>query len=169
MVETTELARLIVVRAAPDLPWCVVDPQRWGAAGAPGKADLVHAFRLDRGQTGFTSLRYTLYEHVVILMAYHVAYTGSSCRAELRLDDRTALPLGCWEMTDRHRRLFASHPGLRIPFRNNDRCRDYPLVRLRGQYTPDGDGLLLVERTGLPLRPMGYKEQVLFCHARGIS
>ncbi|MCX7022961.1 MAG: hypothetical protein NTW26_11955 [bacterium] len=169
MTEIIEMARLIVVKLGGSIPWCLVDPQRWGEEGARGETAMLHALNTSPGNPKSPSLRYTLFGHTVTMTAFHATYTGSPVQAGLRLDDKVSLPVGCRRMENGHRHLFEAHPELRVRIRTNDRKKDYPLVIVPVGTLREGEGLVLVESAGLLPRSMGIEERDLFCQASGIS
>jgi len=169
MPEVIEIAKLIVVKLGDHVPWCLVDPQRWAAEGSRGETAMFYALDADPGNPRSLSLRHTLFGHMVTMTAFHATYTGTPIQAELRLDDKVALPVGCRCMENGHRHLFEAHPELRVKIRSGDRCRDFPLIIVPRFNIQEGEGLVLVEPAGLLLRPTGPKERDLFYQAYGIS
>ena len=165
MTGVSEIARLIAVRLEPSRPWCVVDPRRWGEAGAPGETAMLYMMSYtaeDRSKF----LNYVLCGCTVTISVYHDAYKAAPYPALLRFDEKVSFPVNQRKLEGVSRRMFEEHPELRVRvcpdrlmgvpvlpgltqmtperWKPNDRER-YPLVLAQTRAIEEGEGIVLAE------------------------
>ena len=120
MDEVVEVARLLAVRAAPDLPWCVPDPQRWAEAGAPGETAALTLSSYPR-EDGGRFPNYALAGCAVFLSLYYNPSRLKSNQALLCFRDGVSHPINHRRLEGVSRRLFEAHPELRVRVRPGDK------------------------------------------------
>ncbi|HDR06409.1 MAG TPA: hypothetical protein ENN88_02125 [Candidatus Coatesbacteria bacterium] len=167
-VDLTQV-KLLLVRPGRFRPWCLVDPQRWGAAGAKGETAMLRITSCALDETQFLSLAFLLFGRTVTLTAYHADYDGSTFSTKLRFDEKVTMPIGCWRMPHGLRRLFERRPELRVRLRDTDRRRDFPLVLVPYFIVPEGEGLVLVEPVSIAIPALDRQERDLACQAVGLG
>ncbi|MCX7022960.1 MAG: hypothetical protein NTW26_11950 [bacterium] len=188
MPEITEIARLIVVRLEPDLPWCVMDPWRWAEAGATGETAILSMMSYT-DETRSKFLNYVLLGCTVTISVYHDAYKVAPYPALLRFDEKVSFPVNHRKLEGLPRRLFEEHPELRVRvcpdrlmgvpvlpgltqmtperWKPLDRER-YPLVLAQSCTIAEGEGIVLAEPVTLLHPKVDLKERDLRCQAPGL-
>jgi len=172
MHEVIEIARLIVVKLGDSIPWCVVDPQRWGAFGAPGETTMLYVMSYTLPEERpINCLNYLLHGTTVTLTLYRQPVKGSStCGTSLRLDGKVTLPVALRSFNARTGAIARRHPELEVRLENNNRMVNYPYAFVScGSGNPPWLGLLLVEPVTLLRDAVETLEWDLFCQASGIS
>jgi len=171
MPEATEIAKLIVVRFEPDLPWCVVDPRRWAAEGARGETAMLHAVSYTPAEEPTALLNYVLHGSTVTLTLYSEKQGGSPYKpATLRFDENVTLHLAIQPLDGRTSHYFELHPELALPLESNEKKKkNYPLVIIPrfGGFT--GVGLILVEPVTLLRQMQVFKGRDLACQTSGVN